>query len=98
MFKLDLWEALEANENYDKPTLAVAKELAFEMCSEIFERLGLSVTTDEAALRIAGRGATFVFPLRGNNVPMKYAGRQGTSRLGMKRPGKRGRPSTTEGS
>jgi hypothetical protein len=89
MFKLDLWEALEANEDYDKATLAVAKELAFEMCSEIFERLGLSVMTDEVALRVAGRGATFVFPLRGNNVPMKYGSREGTSRLGMKRTGRR---------
>jgi hypothetical protein len=93
MFKLDLWEELEANENYDKPTLAVAKELAFEMCSDIFERLGLSATTDESSLRVAGRGATFVFPLRGNNVPMKYAGRPGTSRAGTRR--KRGCPSSS---
>jgi len=96
MFKLDLWEELEADKNNDKPTLAAAKELAFAMCAEIFERLGLSATTDESSLRVAGRGATFVFPLRGNHVPMKYPARRGTPRAGTKRSDKRVRSSDTE--
>lgn len=82
MFMLDRWEELESSGNYDLETLQVAKDLAFTMCSTIFERMGLSIMTDEASLRVAGRGATFVFPLRGNNIPMKYAGREGTPRAG----------------
>jgi hypothetical protein len=96
MFRLDHWEALEANEKYDRATLAVAKELAFEMCAELFDRFGVSATTDDEALRIAGRGVTFLIPLRGTSVPMKYAGREGTSRRGIKHSGKRGRSASAE--
>lgn len=89
MFMLDQWEALEANEKYDPETLRVAKELAFEMCQSLLDRMGLSATTDESALRIAGRGATFVVPLRGSSVPMKYANKQ--ARSGSSRnPSRRG--------
>jgi hypothetical protein len=89
MFMLDHWESLEANEHYHTETLRVAKDLAFEMCSQIFERMGLSAIADDTALRIAGRGLTFVIPLRDNHVPMKYANRRGTPRKGITRSGKR---------
>jgi hypothetical protein len=91
MFKLDAWEALMTNEDYDQSTVAVAKELAFEMCAELIDRLGMSAVTDEAALRISGRGLTFLIPLRGNSVPMKYAGKKGFL-AAQKKPGRRGRP------
>jgi hypothetical protein len=96
MFRLDHWEALEANEKYDQATLAVAKELAFEMCSELFDRFGVSAIADDEVLRVAGRGVTFLIPLRGTNVPMKYAGREGTPRKGSKHSGKRGRSAKAE--
>jgi hypothetical protein len=54
------------------------------MCADIFDRMGLTVTTDDASLRVAGRGTTFIFPLRGSNVPLKYSGREGTARLGIR--------------
>ena len=92
MFKLDCWEALAANGNYDQETLAVAKELAFEMCAELIDRLGLTATSDEAALRVAGRGLTFPIPLRGNSVPLKYVGKAGQKWAASKKPGRRGRP------
>lgn len=80
MFKLDHWEELESSGDYDSRTLAVAKELAFDMCREIFERLGLSTTTDKVSLRVVGRGTTVMFPLRGSSVPLKYIDRVGTPR------------------
>lgn len=85
MFKLDHWEELEASGDYDAKTLVVAKELAFDMCREIFERLGLSTMTNEVSLRVSGRGTTVVFPLRGNSVPLKYIDRVGTPRCRVTR-------------
>jgi hypothetical protein len=92
MFRLDDWETLEANDHLDKDTLAVAKELAFEMCAEIFERLGLSATPDSVCLRVAGRGTTVLFPLRGSNVPLKDPARENRLPSENKRSGLRGRP------
>ena len=87
MFMLDRWEELESDGSYDRETLQVAKDLAFAMCADIFFRMGLTATADEVSLRVAGRGATFVFPLRGNSIPMKYAGRDGISRAGSTHAG-----------
>jgi hypothetical protein len=84
MFMLDRWEELAVSGKYDADTLQAAKSLAFEMCADIFDRMGLSATTDDDSLRVSGRGTTIIFPLRGDNVPLKYSGREGTSRLGIR--------------
>ena len=62
MIMLDRWEALAADGQLDKHTVDVCRELASEMCREIFDRMGLDVQPIENALRISGRGLTYLFP------------------------------------
>ena len=62
MIMLDRWEALAADSQLDKPTVEVCRALSVEMCREIFYRLGLDVQPIENALRVSGRGLTYLFP------------------------------------
>ena len=71
MIMLDKWDALEANQHIDQDVVQECKELAFSMCSSIFDRLGLDVQTDGTALIASGRGLRYVFQLRDRVVPMK---------------------------
>ena len=80
MFMRDRWEELRDGGNYDRRTVEVARELADEMCREIFDKMGYSVVVDDVAVRVSGRGLTFIFPLRGSAVPMKYMDPVGFSR------------------
>lgn len=89
MFKLDRWDELKADGHPEK-TLEAAKDLATEMCSEIFERLGLSTEVTPDSLRATGRGLTVIFPLRDEPVRLKDAG----ARKGPRVVGRRGRPTT----
>ena len=68
---LDRWEALAADRSFDKPTVEACRELASEMCGEIFDRLGLDVQPIENALRISGRGLTYLFPTRDKAITTK---------------------------
>lgn len=72
MFMLDRWEAMLAENSTDREILLAAQELADEMCSVIFDRMGLTVMKDDKSLTVSGRGLRYIFPLRGDNVPMKY--------------------------
>jgi len=71
MIKLDRWEALAADGQLDKHTVEVCRELASEMCGEIFDRMGLDVQPIENALRISGRGLTYLFPTRDKDIASK---------------------------
>ena len=62
MIMLDRWEALAADGQLDKPTVEVCRALSVEMCRKIFYRLGLDVQPIENALRVSGRGLTYLFP------------------------------------
>ena len=68
MIMLDRWEALAADGQLDKPTVEVCRVLSVEMCREIFDRLGLDVQPIENALRVSGRGLTYLFPTRDKAV------------------------------
>ena len=68
MIMLDRWEALAADGQLDKPTVAACQALSVEMCREIFDRLGLDVQPIENALRVSGRGLTYLFPTRDKSV------------------------------
>jgi len=70
----DRWEELSRSGDHDAATLAVARELANAMCEEVFSRMGLSCIVDEHAAVVSGRGLTFIFPRRGNALPVKYMG------------------------
>lgn len=72
MFMLDRWDALRADEAMDSDTVSAAQALADEMCSAIIDRMGLTVVRDEKSLVVVGRGLRYVFPLRGDNIPLKY--------------------------
>ena len=94
MIMLDRWEALAADATFDKLTVEVCRELASGMCREIFDRLGLDVQPIENALRVSGRGLTYLFPTRDKPVgyrvldpprirlppPLKKAGKGRTRR------------------
>ena len=74
---LDRWEAMLAEVSADRDSrlveiLLAAQGLADEMCSAIFDRMGLTVVRDDKSLTVSGRGLRYVFPLRGDNVPLKY--------------------------
>ena len=71
MIMLDRWEALAADRSFDKPTVEACRELASEMCGEIFDRLGLDVQPIENALRISGRGLTYLFPTSDKAIAAK---------------------------
>jgi hypothetical protein len=71
MIMLDRWETLAADGQLDKHTVEVCRELASEMCREIFDRLGLDVQPIENALRVSGRGLTYLFPTRDKAVGSK---------------------------
>jgi hypothetical protein len=71
MIMLDRWEALAADGRLDKHTVEVCQALASDMCSEIFYRLGLDVQPIENALRVSGRGLTYLFPTLDKSIPMK---------------------------
>ena len=71
MIMLDRWEALAADGQLDKPTVAACQALSVEMCREIFDRLGLDVQPIENALRVSGRGLTYLFPTLDKSIPMK---------------------------
>lgn len=64
MIMLDKWDALESDGRYDKHTVGACRELASDMCREIFDRMGLDVQPIENALRVSGRGLTYLFPTR----------------------------------
>jgi hypothetical protein len=72
MFMLDRWDALRADEEMDSDTVSAAQALADEMCQAIIDRMGLTVVRDEKSLVVVGRGLRYVFPLRGDNIPLKY--------------------------
>ena len=72
MFMLDRWDALRADEEMDSDTVSAAQALADEMCLVLFDRMGLTVVNEEKSLVVVGRGLRYVFPLRGNNIPLKY--------------------------
>lgn len=88
MFKLDRWDELKTD-GHPAKTVEAAKELATEMCQEIFERLGLSTEYTPDSLRATGRGLTVIFPLRNEQVRLKDL----SSRKGPRVVGRRGRPS-----
>ena len=71
MIMLDRWEALAADGQLDKHTVEVCRELASEMCGEIFDRMGLDVRPIENALRISGRGLTYLFPTCDKAIAVK---------------------------
>ena len=71
MIMLDRWEALAADGQLDKPTVAACQALSVEMCREIFDRLGLDVQPIENALRVSGRGLTYLFPTRDKSIASK---------------------------
>ena len=71
MIMLDRWEALGSDTQFDKHTVEVCQELAAEMCSEIFSRMGLDVQTIANALRVSGRGLTYLFPTRDKAITTK---------------------------
>jgi hypothetical protein len=75
MIMLDRWEALAADGKFDKETVQVCRELAAEMCRSIFERLGFSVQVIDGgkALRVAGRGLTYIFPTMDKAVSLRSA-------------------------
>jgi hypothetical protein len=62
MIMLDRWKELAADSRMDKSTVEACQSLASEMCRDIFDRLGLDVQPIENALRVSGRGLTYVFP------------------------------------
>jgi len=70
MFMHDRWD--ELRETGDPDTVSAAQALADEMCSVIFDRMGLPVVKEEKSLVVVGRGLKYVFPFRGNNIPLKY--------------------------
>jgi len=70
MFMHDRWD--ELRESGDADTALAAQDLADEMCSVIFDRMGLTVLKEEKSLVVVGRGLKYVFPLRGDNIPLKY--------------------------
>jgi hypothetical protein len=71
MIMLDRWEALAADSQLDKSTVEVCQSLAFAMCKEIFERMGLDVRPVENALVVSGRGLTYLFPTRDKTISSK---------------------------
>jgi len=68
MIMLDKWEEMASDIRYDRHTVEACRELAFAMCNEIFVRMGLDVQFTEDALRVAGRGCTYLFPTRGRAI------------------------------
>ena len=71
MIMLDRWESLEADGRLDKHTVEVCRLLSVDMCREIFDRMGLDVQPIENALRVSGRGLTYLFPTRDKAVAAK---------------------------
>jgi hypothetical protein len=71
MIMLDKWDDLEANEHIDQDVVSGCKELAFSMCSSIFDRLGFDVQSDGTTLIASGRGLRYVFQVRDRVVPMR---------------------------
>ena len=68
---LDRWEALVSDSKLDRHTVEVCRELASGMCRAIFDRLGLDVQPIENALRISGRGLTYLFPTHDKDIASK---------------------------
>jgi hypothetical protein len=75
MIMLDRWEGLAADRQLDKETVQVCRELADDMCCSIFERLGFSIQVIDngKALRVAGRGLTYIFPTTDKAVSLRSA-------------------------
>ena len=71
MIMLDRWEALAADGRLDKHTVEACQALASDMCREIFDRMGLDVQSIENALRVSGRGLTYLFPTRDKAITTK---------------------------
>ena len=71
MIMLDRWKELAADSRMDKSTVEACQSLASEMCRDIFDRLGLDVQPIENALRISGRGLTYLFPTRDKDIASK---------------------------
>jgi hypothetical protein len=71
MIMLDRWEDLAADGQFDKHTVEACRMLASDMCREIFDRLGLDVQPIENALRVSGRGLTYLFPTRDKSITAK---------------------------
>ena len=88
---LDRWEALTADGHLDRHTVDVCRELASEMCREIFDRMGLDVQPIENALRISGRGLTYLFPTRDKDIASKALDPPRIRRPAPPKSGQRGR-------
>jgi len=75
MIMLDRWEGLAVSRSLDKHTVVTCQALAAEMCQEIFDRLGFSVQVIDSgrALRVAGRGLTYIFPTKDKEVSLRSA-------------------------
>lgn len=75
MIMLDRWEELASSAGSSKHTVEACRILASEMCRAIFDRLGFSVDVIDSgnALRVAGRGLTYIIPTRDHPVSLRSA-------------------------
>ena len=91
MIMLDRWEELAADGRLDKHTVEACQALASDMCREIFDRMGLDVQTIANALRVSGRGLTYLFPTRDKAITTKSLDPPRIRLPAPINPGKKGR-------